>query len=65
MKQKTHSSAKKRIKITGSGKFVLPKACKRHLLSDKGKRAKGKNKYGVVAEPANLKALRRCLPNSL
>ncbi len=65
MKQKTHSSAKKRVKVSSTGKFILPKSCKRHLLSNKGKRAKGKNKYGVVAEKANVYALRRCLPNSL
>jgi large subunit ribosomal protein L35 len=65
MKQKTHSSAKKRVKITGSGKYILPKACKRHLLSDKSKKAKGRNKYGVVANQANARALQQCLPNGL
>lgn len=65
MKIKTHSSAKKRVKVSGTGKFMLPKACKRHLLSDKGKRAKGRNKYGIAATEANVRALRQCLPNSL
>jgi large subunit ribosomal protein L35 len=65
MKQKTHSSAKKRIKVSGTGKFILPKSCKRHLLANKSKKAKGRNKYGMVSTPANAKALRRCLPNSL
>lgn len=65
MKQKTHSSAKKRIKVTGTGKFILPKAAKRHLLANKSKKAKGRNKYGSVATPANIRALRQCLPNSL
>ncbi len=65
MKIKTHSSAKKRIKVTGTGKFILPKACKRHLLSDKTKRAKGRNKYGSLASPHNATALKNCLPNSL
>ncbi len=65
MKQKTHSGAKKRIKVTGTGKFILPKACKRHLLANKSKRAKGRGKYGLVAQPANFRALRRCLPNSI
>ncbi|MDD2745694.1 MAG: 50S ribosomal protein L35 [Candidatus Gracilibacteria bacterium] len=65
MKQKTHSGAKKRIKVTGTGKFILPKSCKRHLLANKSKRAKGRNKYGMVGTPANTRALRRCLPNSL
>jgi large subunit ribosomal protein L35 len=34
-KQKTHSGAKKRIKITGSGKLLREKAGKRHLLERK------------------------------
>jgi large subunit ribosomal protein L35 len=65
MKQKTHSSAKKRVKVSGTGKFILPKSCKRHLLANKSKKAKGRSKYGMVAEPANKRALMRCLPNSL
>lgn len=65
MKAKTHSSAKKRVKITGTGKFILPKSCKRHLLADKSKKAKGRNKYGFVASSANIKAIRAGMPNSL
>ena len=34
-KQKTHSGAKKRIKITGSGKLLREHAGKRHLLEHK------------------------------
>ncbi|MGZ6792596.1 MAG: 50S ribosomal protein L35 [Mycobacteriales bacterium] len=34
-KQKTHSGAKKRIKVTGSGKLRREKAGKRHLLERK------------------------------
>ena len=34
-KQKTHSGAKKRIKVTGSGKLLREKAGKRHLLERK------------------------------
>jgi len=34
-KQKTHSGAKKRIKITGSGKLLREHAGKRHLLERK------------------------------
>ena len=62
MKCKTHSSAKKRVKITGSGKFMLPKSCKRHLLANKSKKAKGRNKYGFEGSSANSVALKRCLP---
>ena len=65
MKAKTLSSAKKRVKITGTGKFVLTHAGKRHLLSDKTKKAKGRNKYGIAADTANKTMLKRCLPNGL
>ena len=34
-KQKTHSGAKKRFKVTGSGKLMREKAGKRHLLERK------------------------------
>jgi large subunit ribosomal protein L35 len=34
-KQKTHSGAKKRFKVTGSGKLLREKAGKRHLLEKK------------------------------
>nr|MBS9783941.1 50S ribosomal protein L35 [Candidatus Gracilibacteria bacterium] len=34
MKLKTHSGAKKRVKISGTGKFITDKTAKRHLLKD-------------------------------
>ncbi len=34
-KQKTHSGAKKRFKVTGTGKILREKAGKRHLLEHK------------------------------
>ena len=39
-KMKTHSSAKKRFKITGSGKVKRFQAGKRHLLRKRSKKAK-------------------------
>jgi len=37
-KQKTHSGAKKRFKVTGSGKLLAERAGKRHLLERKSSR---------------------------
>ncbi len=34
-KMKTHSGAKKRFKVTGSGKLLFQRAGKRHLLEHK------------------------------
>jgi large subunit ribosomal protein L35 len=39
-KVKTNSSAKKRFKITGSGKITHQKSFKRHILTKKSKRRK-------------------------
>jgi large subunit ribosomal protein L35 len=39
-KQKTNSGAKKRFKVTGSGKIKRGKAFKRHLLGRKTKKRK-------------------------
>lgn len=40
MKLKTHSGAKKRVKITGTGKYIVDKTAKKHLLKDKSNKAK-------------------------
>jgi large subunit ribosomal protein L35 len=37
-KNKTHSGMKKRVKITGSGKLLVERAGKRHLLEHKSSR---------------------------
>jgi len=59
---KTRSGVKKRVKVTAKGKFKVSKAFKRHLLSDKTKKAKGRNKYGVVLSGAESRKIRQQLP---
>jgi large subunit ribosomal protein L35 len=39
-KVKTNSSAKKRFKVTGTGKIMHQKAFKRHILTKKSKKRK-------------------------
>jgi len=63
MTLKTRSWVKKRVKITGKGKFKLAKAWKRHLLSDKSKKAKGRNKYGLVVSKSENKKIKQQLPH--
>ena len=41
-KNKTHSGAKKRFRVTGSGKLMREQANKRHLLEVKSSRRKRK-----------------------
>lgn len=62
---KTRSGVKKRLKVTGSGKLKLGKACKRHLLSDKTKKAKGRNKYGLIVSKTETKRILRQIPFGL
>lgn len=61
---KTRSAVKKRVKITGTWKVILGQASKRHLLSDKSKKAKGRNKYGLVVDHSEMKRIKEQLPYS-
>ena len=63
MTLKTRSGVKKRVKVTGKGKFKLAKAWKRHLLSDKTKKAKGRNKYGLIVSSAETRKIKQQLPH--
>lgn len=62
MKLKTLSSAKKRVRITGTGKVLFDKTAKRHLLSQKSKRAKGRDKYGKELSPRHKQTAKTALP---
>ncbi len=60
-KVKTNSSAKKRFKVTGTGKITHQKSFRRHLLSKKSKKRKrGMRKDGLVNH-ANLDFVKRLL----
>jgi len=60
-KVKTNSSAKKRFKITGTGKITHQKSFKRHILTKKSKKRKRNlRKDGEVAK-ANLDFVKRLL----
>jgi len=60
-KQKTHSGAKKRFKVTGGGKLKKQQAGMRHNLESKsGQRKRRLNQDEIVA-PANVKVLKRLL----
>ena len=59
-KMKTNSSAKKRFKVTGSGKVKRNKAYKRHILTKKSIKRKNKlGQSGIVsdADSLNIKRL--------
>lgn len=64
MKLRTRKRVAKRVKVTWSGKFKLGKAWKSHLLSNKSKKAKGRNQYGLIADKTETKKIRQQLPYS-
>lgn len=65
MKQKTHSGAKKRVKINGGGKPFVEKSCKRHLLTNKSKGQKAKFSDGMPVCPTRTRALRKMMPGKI
>ncbi len=60
-KQKTHSGAKKRFKVTGSGKITHERTNRRHLLEVKSSRRTRRLEGDAVVAPADLKKVKRLL----
>jgi large subunit ribosomal protein L35 len=60
-KQKTHSGAKKRIKITGSGKLLREKAGKRHLLERKPSKLTRRLTGTTEVAPSDAKKMKKLL----
>jgi len=60
-KVKTNSSAKKRFKVTGTGKITHQKAFKRHILTKKSKKRKRNMRKDGVVSDANLHFVKRLL----
>ena len=60
-KVKTNSSAKKRFKVTGTGKITHQKAFKRHILTKKSTKRKRNMRHDGVVSDANLHFVKRLL----
>lgn len=60
-KVKTNSSAKKRFKVTGTGKITHQKAFKRHILTKKSKKRKRNMRKDGMVSKANLDFVKRLL----
>ena len=60
-KVKTNSSAKKRFKVTGTGKITHQKSFKRHILTKKSKKRKRSLSKDGIVHPANLDFVKRLL----
>ncbi|WP_040157368.1 50S ribosomal protein L35 [Nigerium massiliense] len=60
-KMKTHSGAKKRFKVTGSGKLMRQKAGKRHLNEHKPTKRTRRLSVDAAVDGADLKNARKLL----
>lgn len=60
-KMKTHSGAKKRFKVTGSGKIKRSQANQRHLMRKKTKKAKRHGRPGLIVHVSEHARIERLL----
>ncbi|MEV7693966.1 50S ribosomal protein L35 [Microbacterium sp. NPDC089189] len=60
-KQKTHSGAKKRFKLTGTGKLMKQQAGMRHNLEGKSSRRTRRLNQEQVLAPGDAKAAKKLL----
>ena len=60
-KMKSHSGAKKRIKVTGSGKYMRRQAGRGHLKLAKGKSTYRRRSGKVELAPGDAKVIKKQL----
>ena len=60
-KNKTHSGAKKRFRVTGSGKLMKEQSNKRHLLESKSSKRTRRLSVDQVLSPADAKKAKKLL----
>ncbi len=60
-KQKTHSGAKKRFKVTGSGKIMREHVNQRHLLESKTSRRMRRLAVDTEIAPADVARVKKML----
>ena len=60
-KQKTKSSAKKRFKVTGTGKIKRKHAFKNHILTKKSKKRKLKLTHSTLVNESDLGSIKKQL----
>ena len=61
-KIKTHSGAKKRFKLTKSGKVVRAHAYKSHILNKKTTKRKRNLRKTVTADVTNVAKIKKMIP---
>lgn len=61
-KQKTNSGAKKRFRVTGSGKLKRKKAFTSHILTKKSPQRKRNLRKSTLVDPSDESNISRMLP---
>ncbi|MCL2485044.1 MAG: 50S ribosomal protein L35 [Endomicrobia bacterium] len=61
-KMKTHSGAKKRFKVTGTGKVKYKKPGQRHLLTGDSGNQNRKSRKAAIVNDADMKVFKKYLP---
>ena len=61
-KMKTHRGARKRIKVTGTGKFVIKHSGKSHILTKKDRKRKNHLKKDAVVTETYKRHMQGLLP---
>lgn len=61
-KMKSNSGAKKRFKVTGSGKIKRKKAFRRHILTKKSSKTKRQLGKDTLVDKADEKSIKRQIP---
>ena len=61
-KQKTHSSSKKRFKVTGTGKVLRAQSFRRHILSKRPTKRMRHLRHNTVCSAPDTKIIRKMIP---
>lgn len=61
-KMKSHSGAKKRVKLTATGKLKRSKAYTSHILTKKTQKRKRKLRKAGTVSSSDMKRVRKLLP---
>ena len=61
-KMKTHSGAKKRFKVTGTGKVKYKKPGQRHLLAGDSGNQNRKSRKASIVDKADMNTMKKYLP---
>ena len=62
-KMKTHKGTKKRVKVTGSGKYIVKHSGTSHIMTKKSKKRKNNLKKDMVVEPGKARKIKTLLVN--